>query len=384
MASKEQLLQNGLHVEGQGGDRVSAPPRKELPPGRVTPGATPSKTLSPTPGPAVAVPKPAETPRPEAPKAAKPLCPEKSPGDPRPGGSPPAPALVPNKGPQRCSKVPAKERDTTKGTGPEGTKKEKEAPPSHQQPPAKARTKREPGPVRKEPEKMRKDVGGGKKEPSEIKKPGKNVNKAEGPKEEPGGIQEKSGDVAKEVGKVKEELGEGKDAPGESKETDESTDKDQVRCAQTCRAVTPCLGAPMPLSGFLQLFLFVWAQLGAGGRCWAGRGRQGSGWRCCCPWGRCGLSSSVFCWFLTVPLSPLRRLQGTFGMKRRRSGSSSRTDSRSVTCLPVLSPPSTEDTSCLQPGWGSGVGLALSAAPAPCHGHAVQQGLIVLSLQPRS
>ncbi|KAK2522878.1 Myo18b, partial [Columba guinea] len=228
VASKEQLLQNGLHVEGQGGDRVSAPPRKELPPGRVAPGATPSKTLSPTPGPAVAVPKPAETPRPEAPKAAKPSCPEKSPGDPRPGGSPPAPALVPNKGPQRCSKVPAKERGATKGTGPEGTK-EKEALPSHEQPPAKARTKREPGPVRREPEKMRKDVGGGKKEPSEIKKPGKNVNKAERPKEEPGGIQEKSEDVAKEVGKVKEELGEGKEAPEESKETGESTDKDQVR-----------------------------------------------------------------------------------------------------------------------------------------------------------
>ncbi|XP_064889709.1 unconventional myosin-XVIIIb isoform X2 [Columba livia] len=227
VASKEQLLQNGLHVEGQGGDRVSAPPRKELPPGRVAPGATPSKTLFPTPGPAVAVPKPAETPRPEAPKAAKPSCPEKSPRDPRPGGSPPAPALVPNKGPQRCSKVPAKERDATKGTGPEGTK-EKEAPPSHEQPPAKARTKREPGPVRREPEKMRKDVGGGKKEPSEIKKPGKNVNKAERPKEEPGGIQEKSEDVAKEVGKVKEELREGKEAPGESKETGESTDKDQA------------------------------------------------------------------------------------------------------------------------------------------------------------
>lgn len=382
MASKEQLLQNGLHVEGQGRDGVPAPPCKELPPGRVAPGATPSKTLSPTPGPAVAAPKPAETPRPEAPKAAKPSCLEKSPRDPRPGGSPPAPAPVPSKGPQRCSEVPAKERDAGKRTGPEGTKKEKGAPPSHEQPSAKARTKRELGLVRKEPEKMKKDVGGGKKEPSEIKNSGKNVNKAEGPKEEPGGIQEKSEDGAKEVGKVK--LGEGKEAPGESKETDESTDKDQVTCLQTCRDVTLCLGAPMSFSGFMQLFSFGWAQPGWG-KVLGGQRRDrilAGGVAVCGAGAVCPAHFSARS--CTVPLSPPRRLRGMFGTKRRRSGSSSRMDSRSVTCLGVLSPPSAEDTSCLQPGWGSGVGLTSGAAPAPCHGHAVQQGLIVLSLQPRS
>ncbi|XP_068268386.1 unconventional myosin-XVIIIb isoform X2 [Nyctibius grandis] len=222
VASEGRPLQNGLHAEGQRDEGVPAPPRQELLPGRAAPGAVPSKAPSPTPGPAA--PKPAETPRPEAPKAAKPSCVEKSPKDPRLGGSPPAPA--PSKGPQRCSKVPAKEGDTP---GPESTEKERGAPPSHEQHPAKARAGREPGSARKEPEKMKKDVGGGKKEPREVKKPGKTTNKSEGPKEEPGGIQAKSEDVAKEVGKVKEEPGEGKEAPGESKEeTGESTDKEQA------------------------------------------------------------------------------------------------------------------------------------------------------------
>ncbi|XP_074015776.1 unconventional myosin-XVIIIb [Numenius arquata] len=225
-----QPLQNGLHAEGQGDEGVPAPPRKDPPPGKAAPGATPSKTPSPTPGPAAAAPKPAETPRPETPKAAKPSCPEKSPKNPTPGGSPPTPAPAPSKEPQRCSQVPAKEGDVPK----ESTKKEKGAPPSHEQPPAKARAKREPGPARKEPEKMKKDVGGGKKEPKEIKKPGKTTNKSEGLKEEPGGIQEKSKDAVKEEGKAKEEPGKGKEAPGdcketgESKESRESTEKDQA------------------------------------------------------------------------------------------------------------------------------------------------------------
>ncbi|KAK4812960.1 hypothetical protein QYF61_002787 [Mycteria americana] len=242
-AGEGQPLQNGLHVEGQGGEGVVAAPRKELPPGRAAPGAIPSKAPSPAPSLAAAAPKPAETPHPGASKAVKLSCLEKSPKDPCLGGSPTAPAPAASKGPQHCSKVPTKEGDVPKGTGPESTKKEKGASPSHEQHPDKARAKREPGPAKKEPETMKKDVGGGKKEPREIKKPGKTTNKSEGPKGELGGIQEKSEDVAKEVGKVKEELGEGKEAPGESKEeTGESTDKDQVTCPQTCRAVTPCLG----------------------------------------------------------------------------------------------------------------------------------------------
>lgn len=303
VASEEQPLQNGLHAEGQGGEGVVAPPRKELPPGR----ATPSKAPSPAPCPAAAAPKPVETPGPEAPKAAKLSCLEKSPRDPGLGGSPTAPAPAPSKGPQRCSKVPAKEGNAPKGTGPESTKKEKGAPLSHEQHPAKASGK---GPAGKEPEKMKKDVGGGKKELREIKKPGKTTDKSEGPKGEPGGTQEKSEDVAKEVGKVKEEPGEGKEAPGESKEeTGEDTDKDQVTCPQTCRVVTPSRGALMPFSGFTQLFPFSWAWLGAGGRCPRGRpGGQrrgrGSGWKRCCPWGECSLPSSVFHWFLHCrPLS---------------------------------------------------------------------------------
>ncbi|CAM9528714.1 unnamed protein product [Bubo scandiacus] len=226
--SERQPLPNGLHTEGQGGQGSTAPPDKVLPPGRAAPGATPSKALSPTPSPAAAAPKAAETPRPEAPKAAKPSCPEKSPKDPRPGGGPLAPTAAPRKGAQHCSKVPSKEGDVPKGTGPQSTKKEKGAPLSHEQPPAKARAKREPGPAGKGPEKMKKDVGGGKKEPREIKKPGKTANKSEGLEGELRGIQEKSEDVVKEVGKVKKELGEGKEAPGESKETGGSTDKDQA------------------------------------------------------------------------------------------------------------------------------------------------------------
>ncbi|XP_072736093.1 unconventional myosin-XVIIIb [Ciconia boyciana] len=229
VASEGQLLQNGLHVEGQGGEGVVAPPRKELPPGRAAPGAVPSEAPSPAPSLAAAVPKPAETPHPGASKAVKLLCLEKSPKDPCLGDSPMAPAPAARKGPQHCSKVPTKEGDVPKGTGPESTKKEKGAPPSHEQHPDKARAKRELGLAKKEPETMKKDVGGGKKEPREIKKPGKTTNKSEGPKGELGGIQEKSEDVAKEVGKVKEELGEGKEVPGESKEeTAKSTDKDQA------------------------------------------------------------------------------------------------------------------------------------------------------------
>uniref|UniRef100_A0A8D0EZA2 Myosin XVIIIB n=1 Tax=Strix occidentalis caurina TaxID=311401 RepID=A0A8D0EZA2_STROC len=257
--SERQPLPNGLHTEGQGGQGSTAPPDKVLPPGRAAPGAIPSKAPSPTPSPAAAAPKAAETPRPEAPKAAKPSCPEKSPKDPWPGGGPLAPTAAPRKGPQHCSKVPSKEGDVPKGTGPQSTKKEKGAPPSHEQPLAKARAKREPGPAGKGPEKMKKDVGGGKKEPREIKKPGKTANKSEGLEGELRGIQEKSEDVVKEVGKAKEELGERKEAPGESKETGGSTDKDQVTCPQTCRA------------------------LGAGGRCPRGqpggqRRPRGAGW----------------------------------------------------------------------------------------------------------
>ncbi|XP_074777020.1 unconventional myosin-XVIIIb [Athene noctua] len=226
--SERQPLPNGLHAEGQGGQGSAAPPDKVLPPGRAVPGAAPSQAPSPAPSPAAAAPKAAETPRPEAPKAANPSCPEKSPKDPRPGSGPPAPTAAPRKGPQHCSKVPSKEGDVPKGTCPQSAKKEKGAPPSHEQPPAKARAKREPGPAEKGPEKMKKDVGGGKKEPREIKKPGKTANKSEGLKGELRGIQEKSEDVVKEAGKAKEELGENKEAPGESKETGGSTDKDQA------------------------------------------------------------------------------------------------------------------------------------------------------------
>ncbi|KAM6051575.1 unconventional myosin-XVIIIb [Theristicus caerulescens] len=229
VASEGQPLQNGLHVEGQGGEGVVGPPRKEHPPGKAAPGTIPSKAPTPVPSPTAAAPRPVETPHLEAPKPAKLSCLEKSPKDPCPGGSPPAPAPAPSKGPQCCSKVPAKEGDAPKGTGPETTKKEKGAPLSHEQHPAKARAKREPGLAGKEPEKMKKDIGGGKKDLRETKKPGKTTNKTEGSKEEPGGIQEKSEDVAKEVGNVKEEPGEGKEALGESKEeTGESMDKDQA------------------------------------------------------------------------------------------------------------------------------------------------------------
>uniref|UniRef100_A0A672U3M9 Myosin motor domain-containing protein n=1 Tax=Strigops habroptila TaxID=2489341 RepID=A0A672U3M9_STRHB len=358
-----QALPNGLQAEGPGAKGVTAPPRKELPPGKAASGPISNKAPSPAPGPAAAAPKPAETPqpeaakpscpkrspkdphpggspppltptpaspkptetpRPEAPKAAKPLCPKKSPKDPHPagsplpltptsaapkpaetprpeapkaakpscsekspkdpclGGSPQSPAPAPSKGPQCSSKAPAKVGDTAKSTVPESTKKEKGAPLSRVEPPARAGAKRELGPARREPEKMKKDVGDGKKEPREIKKPGKTANKSEGPKEEPGRTQEKSEDVAKELGKAKEKPGEGKEAPGESKETGESTDKDQVRY----RGPAGLFLWP----GALMLFSREgdpWGQ--------AGRGAQGS---CCCAWGRCSLSSAVFHWFL--------------------------------------------------------------------------------------
>ncbi|KAM6246796.1 unconventional myosin-XVIIIb [Porphyrio hochstetteri] len=223
-----QPLQNGLHTEGQGGQGVTAPPHKELPPGRAAPGTSPVQAPCPAPSPAAAAPKPAETPRPEAPKAVKP-SPPKSPEDPHSGSSPPAPAPTPSKGPQHSSKAPVKEGTVPKGTGPEKSKKEKGAPPSPVEPPAKVGAKRELGLGSKEPGKMKKDVGGGKKEPREPKKSGKTTDKSERLQQEPGGIQEKPEDVDKEVGKVKEEQGEGKEAPGESKEeTGENTDKDQA------------------------------------------------------------------------------------------------------------------------------------------------------------
>lgn len=365
VASEGQPLQNGLHAEGQGSEGVVAPPHKELPPGRAAPGAIPSKVPSSAPGPAAAAPKPAETPHPEAPKAAKLSCLEKSPKNPCPGGSPLAPAPAPSKGPQRCSKVPAKDGDAPKGMGPESTKKEKGAPPSHEQHPAKARATRELRPARKEPEEMKKDVGGGKKEPKEIKKPGKTTNKSEGPKGEPGAIQEKSEDVAKEVGKVKEELGEGKEAPGESKEeTGESTDKDQVTCPQTCRAVTPCLG------GHRCHFLVPCSSshsCGAPGASQEGRGGAGVLAGSIAVHGASAVCTAQFsAGSCMIPLSPPHRPRGTFGMKQRRSGLSSRMDSRSVTCLPLPLLSSAKDKGCLQPGCGSGAGWAPGAVPAPC------------------
>ncbi|XP_066835412.1 unconventional myosin-XVIIIb isoform X4 [Anser cygnoides] len=234
-AGKGQPLQNGLHVEGQGGDGAPAPPNTVLPPGRAAPGPGPCKAPAPTPSPAAATPRPAETPHPGAPEAAKPpSCPEKSPKDAHPGGSPPAPAPAPSKGPQSCSKGPVKEGDALKGKGPEGSKKEKGAPEGSKKgapegskkgapairegPAAKGRTRRELVLAKKEPEKMRKDAGGGKKELREIKEPGKTTNKSEGPKGEPGGIQGKPEDVAKEAGKAKEKSGKSKEAPERSKE----------------------------------------------------------------------------------------------------------------------------------------------------------------------
>ncbi|KAM9371606.1 unconventional myosin-XVIIIb [Phaethornis superciliosus] len=216
VSSKGQPLQNGLHTVGQRGKGVPPPTHKELPPGKAAPGTTPSKAPSPAPSTAAAAPKAVEPSQPEAAKAVKGLCLEKSPKDPCPGGTPPAPAPTPSKGPQLSSKVPAKEGVTPKGTGPESTKKEQGAPQNQQQHPDKVEAKKEPGPSRKEPEKMKKEVGGGKKEPREIKKPGKTANKSEGPKEKPGGIQEKAGE-AKEMEKVKKEPGEVKEAPKESK-----------------------------------------------------------------------------------------------------------------------------------------------------------------------
>uniref|UniRef100_A0A8B9MGK6 Myosin motor domain-containing protein n=1 Tax=Accipiter nisus TaxID=211598 RepID=A0A8B9MGK6_9AVES len=175
---------------------------------------------------------------------------------------------------------------------------EEGAPPSHKEPPAKEKAKRELGLARKEPEKMKKDVEGGKKETREIKKPRKTATKSEGLKGEPGRIQEKSEDVAKEVGKVKEEPGEGKETPGESKETGKSTDKEQVTCPQTCQAVTPCLGSSRSRR-------LSW---GPGeGSPWGRRGGAGVLAGSVLSWGKCSLSSSVFHWFLHD--SPLCSLQ---------------------------------------------------------------------------
>ncbi|XP_027508125.1 unconventional myosin-XVIIIb [Corapipo altera] len=200
------------------------------------PAETPRKPETASPKPAEASskptkipPKPAETPRLEVPKVVKLLCPKKSPKDTQQGGSPPAPAPAPSQGPQRGSKVPPKEGDSSKGTDPKSTKKEKGTPPRHEEPPAKGRAQREPFPANKELEKMKKDVGGSKKEPREFKKPEKNKNKSEELKGEPGGIQEKSKDVGKEVGKVKEELRKGEEMLRESKGMNKSTDKDEAK-----------------------------------------------------------------------------------------------------------------------------------------------------------
>ncbi|NWZ24916.1 MY18B protein, partial [Asarcornis scutulata] len=61
VAALGQLLQNGLHVEGQGGEGAPAPPNTALPPGRAAPGPGPCKAPAPTPS-------PAETPHPGAPE----------------------------------------------------------------------------------------------------------------------------------------------------------------------------------------------------------------------------------------------------------------------------------------------------------------------------
>lgn len=186
---------------------------------------------------------------------------------------------------------------------------------------------------------MKKDAGGGKKEAREIKGPGKTTNKSEGPKGEPGGIQGKAEDGAKEAGKAKDKSGKSKEAPevnkeapGESKEASveskEETDQDQV----------------MPLQ-ILSHILGLWVQLCAappirvpspGGR---GGGRRAEG---AVPRagsvpvdGDAAFPARFPACSRTFPLSPPRRLPGTFGTRRRRFGSSSGTASRSVT--PFLS-----------------------------------------------
>uniref|UniRef100_A0A8B9DSW1 Myosin XVIIIB n=1 Tax=Anser cygnoides TaxID=8845 RepID=A0A8B9DSW1_ANSCY len=251
--------------------------------------------------------------------AKPPSCPEKSPKDAHPGGSPPAPAPAPSKGPQSCSKGPVKEGDALKGKGPEGSKKEKGAPEGSKKgapegskkgapairegPAAKGRTRRELVLAKKEPEKMRKDAGGGKKELREIKEPGKTTNKSEGPKGEPGGIQGKPEDVAKEAGKAKEKSGKSKEAPERSKEAPgESKEASTESKEETADSADQDQAGSVSVDGDA---VFP-AQFPA---------------RSC-----------------TFPLSPPRRLRGTFGTRRRRSGSSSRTASRSVTRRALPSP----------------------------------------------
>ncbi|XP_065595087.1 unconventional myosin-XVIIIb isoform X2 [Cyrtonyx montezumae] len=224
-------LQSGQQAGGQGSK--GTPAHTVLPPGTAASGSEPSKVP--------------QSPRPEGPQAVKPQSPEKSRGgeekSPKAtctGGSPPAAAPAPSKSPQHCGKV--KEGDVPKGKGPEGTKKEKGAAPSGQQPPSTVSTKREMGLGRKEPEKMKKDIGGGKKEPKEKKEPARSTNKSEGAKKEAVGTREKPEGQRKEAGKVKGEPQEsketprGEEAPAESKaarveskeETGESADQEQA------------------------------------------------------------------------------------------------------------------------------------------------------------
>uniref|UniRef100_A0A669PEQ3 Myosin XVIIIB n=1 Tax=Phasianus colchicus TaxID=9054 RepID=A0A669PEQ3_PHACC len=202
VSSVGKSLQNGLQAGGQGGK--GTPTHTALPPGTAAPSSDPSKA-----------PTVAQSPRPEGPQAVKPQSPEKKKGEKSsktacPGGSPLSAAPATSKGPQHCGKV--KEGDVPKGKGPEGTKKEKGAALSGQQPPSTASTKRELGLGRKEPEKMKKDVGGGKKEPKEMKEPAKSTNKSQGAKREAGGTREKPEGVAKGVGKAKGEPRESKEA----------------------------------------------------------------------------------------------------------------------------------------------------------------------------
>uniref|UniRef100_A0A8C9LAS4 Myosin XVIIIB n=1 Tax=Pavo cristatus TaxID=9049 RepID=A0A8C9LAS4_PAVCR len=248
-------LQNGLQAGGQGGKET--PAHTALPSGTVAPSSDPSKA-----------PTVAQSPQTEGPQAVKPQSPEKRKGgevkSPKavcPGGSPQSAAPVPSKGPQHCGKV--KEGDVPKGKGPEGTKKEKGAALSGQQPPSTASNKRELGLGRKEPEKMKKDVGGGKKEPKEMKELAKSTNKSEGAKREVGGTQEKPEGVTKGVGKAKGEPREskeaprrGEEAPVESKaahveskeETGESAAQEQVMPAAVtlCTVLSWCHAALLP------------------------------------------------------------------------------------------------------------------------------------------
>uniref|UniRef100_A0A8C8S369 Myosin XVIIIB n=1 Tax=Pelusios castaneus TaxID=367368 RepID=A0A8C8S369_9SAUR len=251
MASKGQMLQNGLNGEQHEGEvAAEIPPRKPLPFKRVMKRSNTKKATPPTSEKAAAMPTPRDTIQPDESKAAKSPCPDQSPHGQSQGENVPVDAPMTGKDFQHHIEDPAKEGNKLRRKCPESSGKEEVVTENQVEPPNKGEIKKKQGEIKGKPGKIKEESAEIKKKPGEIKvesveikkkpgeikeesveikkKPGEIKEESVEIKEEPVEIKEESVEIKEEPVEIKEESVEIKKKPGEKKEPGESSDSDKV------------------------------------------------------------------------------------------------------------------------------------------------------------